>query len=105
MQFSKKGIFEAVGVPANIENVSKRIFKAFERELETEGDNIIDPTENYPFELQGRFKIADFNFKSVTINLSFPVSDDIDEPLFFGMGIHMQSQPELPNKLPLLLLI
>ena len=99
MQFSKKGIFEAVGVPANIENVSKRIFKAFERELENEGDNIIDPTENYPFELQGRFKIADFNFKSVTINLSFPVSDDIDEPLFFGMGIHMQSQPELPNKL------
>ena len=99
MQFSKKGIFEAVGVPANIENVSKRIFKSFERELENEGDNIIDPTENYPFELQGRFKIADFNFKSVTINLSFPVSDDIDEPLFFGMGIHMQSQPELPNKL------
>jgi len=28
MQFSKKGIFEAVGVPANIENVSKRIFKS-----------------------------------------------------------------------------
>ena len=99
MRISKQDIFEAVGVPANIENVSKRIFKAFEKELENEGDNIIDPTENYPFELQGRFKIGDFNFKSVTINLSFPTSDDIDEPLFYGMGIHMSSRPELPNKL------
>jgi len=99
MRISKQDIFEAVGVPANIENVSKRIFKSFEREIENEGDNIIDPTENYPFELQGRFKIGDFNFKSVTINLSFPTSDDIDEPLFYGMGIHMSSRPELPNKL------
>jgi len=48
MRISKQNIFEAVGVPANIENVSKRIFKSFEREVENEGDNIIDPTENYP---------------------------------------------------------
>jgi len=99
MRISKQYIFEAVGVPANIENVSKKIFKSFKKEIQNEGNNIIDPSENYPFELQGRFKIGDFNFKSVTINLSFPTSDDLDEPLFYGMGIHMSSQPELPNKL------
>lgn len=99
MRFLKQKISEAVGVPANIENVSKRVYKQLENEIAKEGDKIINPNDEYEFDLQGRLKIADFNFRKVTLNIKFLESPDTEDPVFYGMGIHMTSQPSLPNKL------
>jgi len=99
MRFSKQKISEAVGVPANIENVSKRVYKQLENEISKEGDKIINPADEFVFDLEGRFKIGDFNFKKVTISVNFLESPDVTDPVFFGMGIHMTSGVFLPNKL------
>ena len=97
MRFSKKNIVEAVGVPSNIENVSKRVFNFFEQKLQEEGDSIVDPNTTYDYELNGRFKIGDFNFRSIKFNLIFIATDEVDEPLALGMGIHMSAQPQFPE--------
>lgn len=97
MRFSKQNIVEAVGVPSNIENVSKRVFNFFEQKLQEEGDSIVDPNITYDYELSGRFKIGDFNFRSIKFNLIFITTDEVDEPLALGMGIHMAAQPQFPE--------
>jgi hypothetical protein len=97
MRFSKQNIVEAVGVPSNIENVSKRVFNFFEQKLQEEGDSIVDPNITYDYELSGRFKIGDFNFRSIKFNLIFIATDEVDEPLALGMGIHMSAQPQFPE--------
>jgi hypothetical protein len=97
MRFSKQNIVEAVGVPSNIENVSKRVFNFFEQKLQEEGDSIVDPNITYDYELNGRFKIGDFNFRSIKFNLIFIATDEVDEPLALGMGIHMSAQPQFPK--------
>ena len=97
MRFSKQNIVEAVGVPSNIENVSKRVFNFFEQKLQEEGDSIVDPNITYDYELSGRFKIGDFNFRSIKFNLIFIATDEVDEPLALGMGIHMAAQPQFPE--------
>ena len=97
MRFSKQNIVEAVGVPPNIENVSKRVFNFFEQKLQEEGDSIVDPNITYDYELNGRFKIGDFNFRSIKFNLIFVTTDEVDEPLPLGMGIHMAAQPQFPE--------
>jgi hypothetical protein len=97
MRFSKQNIVEAVGVPPNIENVSKRVFNFFEQKLQEEGDSIVDPNTKYDYELNGRFKIGDFNFRSIKFNLIFVTTDEVDEPLPLGMGIHMMAQPQFPE--------
>jgi hypothetical protein len=97
MRFSKQNIVEAVGVPSNIENVSKRVFNFFEQKLQEEGDSIVDPNTTYDYELSGRFKIGDFNFRSIKFNLIFIATDEVDEPLALGMGIHMSAQPQFPE--------
>jgi hypothetical protein len=97
MRFSKQNIVEAVGVPSNIENVSKRVFNFFEQKLQEEGDSIVDPNTTYDYELNGRFKIGDFNFRSIKFNLIFIATDEVDEPLALGMGIHMSAQPQFPE--------
>jgi len=97
MQFSKKNILEAVGVPSNIENVSKRVFNFFEQKLQEEGDSIIDPNIIYDYTLDGRFKIGDFNFRSIHLNIKFIATDEVDEPLLYGMGIHMVGEPKFPE--------
>lgn len=97
MRFSKQNIVEAVGVPSNIENVSKRVFNFFEQKLQEEGDSIVDPNITYEYELNGRFKIGDFNFRSIKFNLIFIATDEVDEPLVLGMGIHMMAQPKFPE--------
>jgi hypothetical protein len=97
MRFSKQNIVEAVGVPPNIENVSKRVFNFFEQKLQEEGDSIVDPNTTYDYELNGRFKIGDFNFRSIKFNLIFIATDEVDEPLALGMGIHMSAQPQFPE--------
>ena len=71
MRFSKQNIVEAVGVPTNIENVSKRVFNFFEQKLQEEGDSIVDPNITYNYELNGRFKIGDFNFRCSIFILIF----------------------------------
>jgi hypothetical protein len=63
MKLQKKFINEVLGVPSNIENVSKRLFNFFSKKIEEEGQNIIDPDENYQFEFQGRFKNYQFKFR------------------------------------------
>jgi hypothetical protein len=97
MQFSKKNILEAVGVPPNIENVSKRVFNFFEQKLQQEGDSIIDPNIKYDYTLDGRFKIGDFNFRSIHLNIIFITTDEVEEPLLYGMGIHMMAEPKFPE--------
>jgi hypothetical protein len=97
MRFPKRNIVEAVGVPSNIENVSKKVFNFFEQKLQEEGDSIVDPNITYDYKLDGRFKIGDFNFRSIMINLNFISTDEVDEPLFYGMGIHMTAQPKFPE--------
>ena len=97
MRFSKQNIVEAVGVPSNIENVSKRVFNFFEQKLQEEGDSIVDPNITYNYELNGRFKIGDFNFRSIIFNLIFITTDEVDEPLALGMGIHMAAEPQFPE--------
>jgi len=97
MRFSKQNIVEAVGVPSNIENVSKRVFNFFEQKLQEEGDSIVDPNITYDYELSGRFKIGDFNFRSIKFNLIFITTDEVDEPLALGMGIHMAAEPQFPE--------
>ena len=97
MRFSKQNILEAVGVPPNIENVSKRVFNFFEQKLQQEGDSIIDPNITYNYELNGRFKIGDFNFRSVHLNIIFITTDEVEEPLLYGMGIHMMAEPKFPE--------
>ena len=97
MRFSKQNIVEAVGVPTNIENVSKRVFNFFEQKLQEEGDSIVDPNITYNYELNGRFKIGDFNFRSIIFNLIFITTDEVDEPLALGMGIHMAAEPQFPE--------
>jgi hypothetical protein len=97
MRFSKQNIIEAVGVPPNIENVSKRVSKFFEQKLQEEGDSIIDPNITYEYTLDGRFKIGDFNFRSIRLNLMFIATDEVDEPLLYGMGIHMSAEPKFPE--------
>ena len=97
MRFSKQNIVEAVGVPTNIENVSKRVFNFFEQKLQQEGDSIVDPNITYNYELNGRFKIGDFNFRSIIFNLIFITTDEVDEPLALGMGIHMAAEPQFPE--------
>jgi len=79
MKLQKKFINEVLGVPSNIENVSKRLFNFFSKKIEEEGQNIIDPDENYEFEFQGRFKIADFNFNTINLNLGFIETEKVDE--------------------------
>ena len=97
MRFSKQNIVEAVGVPSNIENVSKRVFNFFEQKLQEEGDSIIDPNIIYDYTLDGRFKIGDFNFRSIHLNIKFIATDEVDEPLLYGMGIHMVGEPKFPE--------
>jgi hypothetical protein len=97
MRFSKQNIVEVVGVPSNIENVSKRVFNFFEQKLQEEGDSIVDPDITYDYELNGRFKIGDFNFRSIKFNLIFITTDEVDEPLALGMGIHMAAEPQFPE--------
>ena len=97
MRFPKQNIVEAVGVPSNIENVSKRVFNFFEQKLQEEGDSIVDPNITYEYDLNGRFKIGDFNFRSIKFNLIFIATDEVDEPLALGMGIHMMAQPKFPE--------
>ena len=97
MRFSKQNIIEAVGVPTNIENVSKRVSKFFEQKLQEEGDSIIDPNIKYDYTLDGRFKIGDFNFRSIHLNLIFITTDEVEEPLLYGMGIHMSAEPKFPE--------
>lgn len=97
MRFSKQNILEAVGVPPNIENVSKRVSKFFEQKLQEEGDSIIDPNIKYDYTLDGRFKIGDFNFRSIHLNLMFIATDEVEEPLLYGMGIHMSAEPKFPE--------
>jgi len=97
MRYSKQNIVEAVGVPSNIENVSKRVFNFFEQKLQEEGDSMVDPNITYDYELNGRFKIGDFNFRSIKFNIIFIATDEVDEPLALGMGIHMAAQPKFPE--------
>lgn len=97
MRFSKQNIIEAVGVPPNIENVSKRVFNFFEQKLQQEGDSIIDPNIKYDYTLDGRFKIGDFNFRSIHLNIIFITTDEVEEPLLYGMGIHMIAEPKFPE--------
>ena len=97
MRFSKQNILEAVGVPPNIENVSKRVFNFFEQKLQQEGDSIIDPNIKYDYTLDGRFKIGDFNFRSIHLNIIFITTDEVEEPLLYGMGIHMMAEPKFPE--------
>ena len=97
MRYSKQNIVEAVGVPSNIENVSKRVFNFFEQKLQEEGDSMVDPNITYDYELNGRFKIGDFNFRSIKFNLIFITTDEVDEPLALGMGIHMAAEPQFPE--------
>jgi len=97
MRFSKQNIVEVVGVPSNIENVSKRVFNFFEQKLQEEGDSMVDPNIKYNYELNGRFKIGEFNFRSIIFNLIFIATDEVDEPLALGMGIHMAAEPQFPE--------
>lgn len=91
MKLQKKFINEVLGVPSNIENVSKRLFNFFSKKIEEEGQNIIDPDENYEFEFQGRFKIADFNFNTINLNLGFIETENVDEITIINMALGIQA--------------
>jgi len=89
MIYNKKEILsEVLGVPENIENVSKKIYKFFIGELEKDKDFPIDSDIEYPLEIKGPFKIADFKIKKIGINVVFATTDEITEPAFYGMAFN-----------------
>ena len=98
MSYTKKEILsEVLGVPENIENVSKKIYKFFIGELEKDKDFPIDSDIEYSLELKGSFKIADFKIKKVGINVLFATTDQITEPVFYGMAFNAGGQLDPKN--------
>jgi len=111
MSYNKKEILsEVLGVPENIENVSKKIYKFFIGELEKDKDFPIDSDIEYPLEIKGPFKIADFKIKKIGINVVFATTDEITEPVLYGMAFNasgnldpkiLQLRPTVTDKIVL----
>ena len=96
MNIRKQKIQEALGVPENIEIVSKKITDHLYSQVKDQGDTEIDPNKNYDYVVKGPMNISDFKIDKVIITLALFVTNEVNDITFYGMSYGYDSSLD-PN--------
>jgi hypothetical protein len=85
----KKVLKEAVGVPDNIIETSKQIYQQIVGKVK---DSDIIDEENLNFNLTGDYRISDYRFKKIDLEIEMIKTDKVDIPTLAGMSFRFNSK-------------
>lgn len=95
-------IREALGVPENIYETANEVFQKFSNSLKKiDSKEPIEPGL-YNFNVKGTFRISDFTFSTVKINVKIEENEKFNQPELISMAVTSESKKTKDFKLKLL---
>lgn len=88
----KKVISEALGVPNNLYETSVELYEKILPELKDIDRSSLDSENTYVLSLYDKFRIADFYFNKIVVEIRFYFSKEIQKPLLFGYSVNQQTE-------------